>query len=583
MRRSLQLDPDFALAHRDLAFALLLQEDSDDPTNPRRREARAELDQAHRLQPDLPLKHIEAEAAILHHRLDEAESLFQQALREDPQDNRSARGLAWAIAFNEAHFGSRAQPVAELLEQFPKDGVLVCLHAAALAEDNDGRAAARELQRARQMGVDPSRILNPERVKMIEDKAVPSLLERAAWTLGGFAVFYAVVMGLMALAGLLLAGRTRGDRALQLIDAEPDALVADGQVLRAGHESLLARCYALALFLGLVLFYLAIPFILAGLLAATGLLLYLIFLLPRIPVKLIIIVVVVGLGGIWAILKSLFAAPGQGSFGVAKTAEQCPQLYQVLGEVAQRVDTDPVDAVYLAPGSAIGVHQEGRGPFGLLGVKRRVLTLGLSTMHFLTVDELKAILAHEYAHFSHSDTFYSRFIYQVNLSIQQALDGMGQSGGKLHYVNPFYWFLVLYHKAYNLLAAGFSRSREFLADRMASSLYGSDVFTSALTRVMTDGSLFEMTIYDNITRLLHEGKAFVNMYAPSAVTATSSSASRSARRCTRSCWTRRLRCSRPTRRSANALRRCKDCRRRRRRIRPPPCSSSTMPRRSRRN
>jgi Zn-dependent protease with chaperone function len=70
----------------------------------------------------------------------------------------------------------------------------------------------------------------------------------------------------------------------------------------------------------------------------------------------------------------------------------------------------------------------------------------------------------------------------------------------------------LYYKAYNLLSAGFSRSREFLADRMACSIYGSDVFTSALTKVCTDGTLFEITIYDNISKLLAEQKSFVNMY-----------------------------------------------------------------------
>ncbi len=64
-----------------------------------------------------------------------------------------------------------------------------------------------------------------------------------------------------------------------------------------------------------------------------------------------------------------------------------------------------------------------------------------------------------------------------------------------------------------MLSAGFSRSREFLADRMASSLYGSNVFTSALTKVSTEGTLFEMTIYDNIAKLLEQDKSFVNMYS----------------------------------------------------------------------
>ncbi|HWY85951.1 MAG TPA: M48 family metalloprotease, partial [Gemmataceae bacterium] len=117
-----------------------------------------------------------------------------------------------------------------------------------------------------------------------------------------------------------------------------------------------------------------------------------------------------------------------------------------------------------------------------------------------------------YAHFSHRDTFYSRFIYQVHMSIGQALWGMGQFGGYYNYANPFYWFLFLYYKCYSLLSAGFSRSREFLADRMASSLYGSDVFAAALTKVSTDGLLFEKTIYGSIDGHLDKQEASLNMY-----------------------------------------------------------------------
>jgi Zn-dependent protease with chaperone function/Flp pilus assembly protein TadD len=513
LRRSLKLDPNFARTHRNLAFALLLQ---DTPTNllrPKLGQARAELDQARRLDPALPVKHVEADAALVQKRYTEAENLYQEALREDPQDVQFALGLAVAVVSNDKHSGPRAKPVSRLLERFPDNPNLVCLHAVALAEDGEARAAARELERARQLGADPTQILSPKVVAQIEAEAVPSLLEKFAWVLGGFTLFYAVIMALMAFFGLILASRTRGIRALDLLDGQADELVAEGQVARTRHESGLAKWYALGLFSGLVLFYVAIPFLLAGLLAGTGLLLYFIFMLPRIPIKLIVIVVVVGLGGAWAVLKSLFASQGKGSFGLPKTAAECPRLHQVLADVATRVATEPVHEIYLAPGSSIGVHQEGRGPFGVFGVKRRVLTLGLSTLRFLTVPEFQSILAHEYAHFSHRDTFYNRFIYQVSLSIQQALDGMARAGGKLNYVNPFYWFLILYHKAYNLLASGFSRSREFLADRMASGLYGSDVFASALTKVSTDGSLFEMTIYDNIARLLGEGKAFINMYA----------------------------------------------------------------------
>jgi Zn-dependent protease with chaperone function len=240
--------------------------------------------------------------------------------------------------------------------------------------------------------------------------------------------------------------------------------------------------------------------------------LYAIFMLGRIPIKLVVIIVIIGFGMVWAVLKSIFTSPSSGSFGIPKTAADCPKLHAMLAEVAQKVGTVPMDEVYIAPGASIGVHQEGRGPFGMFGFKRRVLTLGLSTLHFLSTGELKSILAHEYAHFSHHDTFYSRFIYQVQRSVEEALAGMGEAGGRLNYVNPFFWFLYVYYRAYSMLAAGYSRSREFLADRMAATLFGADVFTAALSKVATEGQFFEATIYNHMQSLVNEGKSFKNMY-----------------------------------------------------------------------
>jgi Zn-dependent protease with chaperone function/Flp pilus assembly protein TadD len=527
-RRSLALDPKFARGHRNLALTLYLQEPlKKGATEPgikikgklppgmvlpgaRRLEAKKELDEAKKLDPALSVSDVEFRVALSDGDFAAAERAARKMREEDPKSVHGAQALAIA---------SLARPrenlaiVDALAKEFPDDGVIACFHAGVLRLNEKNRDALNELERARSLGTKPEEVLSPSIVREIESAAAPGWIEQTAWAFAYFAGFYLVVMLLMAGAGVILASRTRGARALELL-GNADEMVSAGQVARTHSESLLTRLYAFSLFLGLILFYVSIPFVLVGLLIVTLGLLYLIFLMGRIPIKLVVIVVVVGLGGIWAVLKSVFSgiAGGGGNFGVAKTAEECPRLHQVLLDVAKRVDTEPIHEVYLAPGSSISVHQQGRGPFGIFGVKRRVLTLGLSTMRFLNVSELKAILAHEYAHFSHQDTFYSRFIYQVNMAITQALDGMGQSGGAFNYVNPFYWFLYLYHKSYELLSAGFSRSREYLADRMAASLFGGDVFAEALKKVCTDGTLFEMTIYQNITGLLAEGKSFVNMY-----------------------------------------------------------------------
>lgn len=273
----------------------------------------------------------------------------------------------------------------------------------------------------------------------------------------------------------------------------------------------MARLYGISLMGGLVMFYIAIPFIVAGLLAATAGTLYGVLMLPRIPIKLLLIIVVVGFGMVWVVLKSLFTR-ASGESGLPLTRASEPQLYRAVDEVAAKVDMAPVDKIFLAPGSGIGVHQDGRGPFGMFGVKDRVLTLGMGSLQHLSIDEFKSIMAHEYAHFSHGDTFYSRFIHQVTASIHQSLAGMAETAGQLNYVNPFYWFLVLYYKAYEMMAAGFSRSREFLADRMAVSLYGRDVFQSALTSVATQGTVAERSVIEKVVAGLNQNELCENAY-----------------------------------------------------------------------
>jgi Zn-dependent protease with chaperone function len=425
-------------------------------------------------------------------------------------------GFAIAIAllalWNHLAAGAERQPVPsadELTRMLQEKANAAREHAEKPGNDSANVMGARAAQRIRvQARPGAARRIVPDRDrdprKDVPDQAPPSPVLQFLYVMGGAVAVYAVVILLMAAAGLILAAFSHAP------SEGPSIEELQGDPARG--ESWLAKPYLLAMGVSLMLFYVAVPLVTVGLLAATAGVLYLIFQLPRVPVKLIIIVLLAGLGMAWAVLKSLFARPGGGEFGVAKTAADCPRLHAAVQEVAARTETDPVDEIYISPGSAIGVRQEGRGPFGMFGVKRRVLTLGLSTMYYLTVTELKAILAHEYAHFSNRDTFYIRFIHRVPMSIEAALEGMGQAVGKLNYVNPFFWFFWLYYKAYMLLSAGFSRSREFLADRLSASLYGRKAFVFGLTKVATDGTLFEMSIYQNISSLLDEGKAFVNMY-----------------------------------------------------------------------
>src|SRR5262245_14460608 len=83
-------------------------------------------------------------------------------------------------------------------------------------------------------------------------------------------IFYTIVIAVMAFVGLILSTQTRGERALHLLAIDPHDAVFGGRVAVTGRESILSWMYSFALFVGLLLFYCSIPFVLTALLLFTG-------------------------------------------------------------------------------------------------------------------------------------------------------------------------------------------------------------------------------------------------------------------------------------------------------------------------
>ena len=69
-------------------------------------------------------------------------------------------------------------------------------------------------------------------VAAVQEQGAMPWWERFAWLMGGFAAAYAVLMVLMAGAGVVLAAWTRGTGALRLLGERPEEWVSAGQVLR---------------------------------------------------------------------------------------------------------------------------------------------------------------------------------------------------------------------------------------------------------------------------------------------------------------------------------------------------------------
>lgn len=510
LKKSLELDYATPDIYVQLAVALLIQAEEEDPK--RRQEAETYISEARYMTPDLPIEWADARAAFLKGEYIKASRLYEKMMARYPDNPKIAVSYIHALLVDETANGVTTPKIEPLIEKFPDNGTLSCFYALSLARDGEFLAAEEALNRAEVLRVDPDLVLGEFIVSEIRSLAAPSIFDHLVIGILFMIIFYAVLMAAMAGGGWLLALFTSGNRTLWNADSDWVEISPSGQVIRTGRESLLARLYVFVLMIGLVFFYVAVPFVIIGILAGTAGVLYTILLTGFIPIKIFLFILLIGLMMAWAVIRSLFIRADVSRDGIVKTAADEPKLHQVLNEVAGRVGTAPVDEVYVSPGSEIGVHETGRGPFGIFGVKRRVLLLGLASLQHLSVQELKSILAHEYAHFSHGDTFFNKFVYRVTLSIELSLHGMAMAGGYFNYINPFYWFMYLYCRAYAMTSAGFSRSREYLADRMAAMLYGSNVFKQALTNVATRGAYFENSMFGNVAYLVEKKQTVANVY-----------------------------------------------------------------------
>jgi len=246
--------------------------------------------------------------------------------------------------------------------------------------------------------------------------------------------------------------------------------------------------------------------------------------LERVPVGILIGLVVVAIGTGIAILVGfyyLFFPPKRKTLGITIEENEQRKIWDLTREIATEIKTKPIDKIIITPDPGIGVYLEGNLFSKIFGGGKRVLEIGLPSVYDLTVDEFKAILAHEYGHFSNRDTSWSSYTYSMGNSLINTLRSMPgpsqdekEGGGWIRLMmtlNPAYWLLLLYVKLYFKITNGFSRIREVMADIMAMRMYGGKAFRNGLLKVATNDTIFSEIIQSKyVPELLKEEKTISN-------------------------------------------------------------------------
>jgi Zn-dependent protease with chaperone function len=173
--------------------------------------------------------------------------------------------------------------------------------------------------------------------------------------------------------------------------------------------------------------------------------------------------------------------------GRVLTREEAPILFAEIDAIGDKLQVRKRMEVML-DGSFNAGALETRGLFGIVGT-RRVLFLGVPLLAALPRQELLAVIAHEYGHFSRRHGRLGHWLYRARVGWIELENEVTQSDIVLDKSTA--WIAERLIPYFSRISFVHARHCEYEADADAASATGSKVFGNALTRVVVAGRLWE--------------------------------------------------------------------------------------------
>jgi Zn-dependent protease with chaperone function len=210
-------------------------------------------------------------------------------------------------------------------------------------------------------------------------------------------------------------------------------------------------------------------------------------------------------------IKSLFTRVKAEDPGRALTGAEAPELWRLVRGVAETINTRPVDEIRLTHGTDLAVYERGTFRAKMSDNAERILIIGTAVLNGFDQNAFRAVLAHEYGHFSNRDTAGGDIAYRVNVDIVRTAESMA-AGGTATFYNLGFQFLRLFHFLFRRITLGASRLQEVLADRVAAYHYGAQSFKEGLNHVIRRELEFGHVADKEISAALGSNRALQNLY-----------------------------------------------------------------------
>ena len=231
----------------------------------------------------------------------------------------------------------------------------------------------------------------------------------------------------------------------------------------------------------------------------------------------------------WYLIKPLFTFHSSSDENrVEVKREECPELFSMIAEVANSTGNKMPKHVYLTAEVNACVFYNSTSVWALFFPTRKNLMVGLGLLQGMNKDEVKAILGHEFGHFSQQTMKVGSISYRLLLIIRdmiehaqeqqrsaalsQASDGTWEkffhlASGPISFITgktiDFYNYIEKKNRS-------LSRLMEFEADAVACRVVGAKPFISSLCKLSVLSERY--SLYENLIASLLSEKQYLKEY-----------------------------------------------------------------------
>ena len=389
------------------------------------------------------------------------------------------------------------QTTQQMLQRFPNNPQAHYFDGVRAVQDQDWQGAEAALSKAKALGMDDESLA--QLLKMAIDN------QRWIWQYAKIltAILIVWLIGLFVIA---FVGKSLSKRTLK-------AIQNDGAAVGPGTRKL----YRWIVTAASVYYFISLPLMLALSIAIPLAIGYALLLTPFLNLWLVAIVLIGGIGGIITAISGLRTAYikiPEPSIGRSLRPNESPQFWKLVRDVAADVGTRPVDDIWILPGVDMAVLERGTWREKMHDKGERVLLLGIGLLPGMKTDAMKAILAHEYAHFIHRDTAGGDIALPVRVAMGRFIEAI-ESRGSVSNWDITVQFLRYYVPLYYRLTLGASRMQEVLADRFAVERYGASSLIDGFQHVVRRDLEFQHLTSKAVSETMRGTYATSAFYAPS--------------------------------------------------------------------